>query len=156
MEPVVFLYFCHIIYGPTWCLRNIKPSRSQEYFVVPNLPDRIELTKAQLPGFANPSLSGLNNIREKIREAEKSTYGTVANTFEELESEYVKEYQKAKGNKVWCIGPVLLCNKDKLDKVERGTKFAIDTHHCLNWLDWQQSRTVVYVCLGSLSHQALS
>ncbi|GMP59754.1 hypothetical protein CsSME_00022907 [Camellia sinensis var. sinensis] len=114
------------------------------------------LTKAQFPSFANPSLSGLNNIREKIREAEKSTYGTVANTFEELESEYVKEYQKVKGNKVWCIGPVLLCNEDKLDKAERGTKSAIDTHHCLNWLDWQQSRTVVYVCLGSLSHQALS
>ncbi|CAL5422283.1 unnamed protein product [Camellia sinensis] len=133
-----------------------KALEESEYFVAPGLPDRIELTKAQLPASANPSIWGLNNIREKIREAEKSRYGTVANTFEKLESGYVKEYQKATGNKVWCIGPVSLCNKDKLDKAERGNESAIDAHHCLNWLDSQQPRTVVYVCLGSLSRQALS
>ncbi|THG21952.1 hypothetical protein TEA_000111 [Camellia sinensis var. sinensis] len=96
-----------------------KVLEESEYFVVPCLPDRIKLTKAQLP-------------------------------------EYVKEYQKAKGNKVWCIGPVWLCNEDRLDKAERGNEPAIDARHCLNWHDSQQPRTVVYVCLGSLSRQALS
>ncbi|GMP84847.1 hypothetical protein CsSME_00038217 [Camellia sinensis var. sinensis] len=133
-----------------------KALEESKYFVVPGLPDRIELAKAQLLASTNPSIWGLNNIRAKIREAEISTYGIVANIFEELGSGHVKEYQKATGNKVWCIGPVSLCNEDKLDKAERGNESALDAHHCLNWLDSQQPRTVVYVCLGSLSHQALS
>ncbi|GMP84845.1 hypothetical protein CsSME_00038215 [Camellia sinensis var. sinensis] len=115
-----------------------KALEESKYFVVPGLPDRIELAKAQLLVSTNPSIWGLNNIRAKIREAEISTYGIVANIFEELGSGHVKEYQKATGNKVWCIGPVSLYNEDKLDKAERGNE------------------TVVYVCLGSLSRQALS
>ncbi|KAL7170283.1 hypothetical protein ACSBR2_035201 [Camellia fascicularis] len=102
-----------------------KALEESEYFVMPGLPDQIEQTKAQLPVSANPSIWSLNKIREKIREAEKSTYGTVANTFEELESAYVKEYQKVKGNKVWCIGPVSLCNEDKLDKAKRVLRIGV-------------------------------
>ncbi|THG13149.1 hypothetical protein TEA_012688 [Camellia sinensis var. sinensis] len=51
-------------------LEQLFALEESEYFVVPGLPDRIELTKAQLPASANPSIWGLNNIREKIREAD--------------------------------------------------------------------------------------
>ncbi|RVW47976.1 UDP-glycosyltransferase 73C3 [Vitis vinifera] len=37
--------------------------------------------------------------------------GEVVNSFEELEPDYLLEYKKLE-NKVWCIGPVSLCNKD--------------------------------------------
>ncbi|ESR45584.1 hypothetical protein CICLE_v10003977mg, partial [Citrus x clementina] len=43
--------------------------------------------------------------RVTIRGAEQSADGIVVNTFEELEAEYVKEYTRTKGDKVWCIGP---------------------------------------------------
>ncbi|KAJ7972311.1 Glycosyltransferase [Quillaja saponaria] len=68
-----------------------------------------------------------------------------------LEPAYVKDYKKAKGDKVWCIGPVSLCNKDELDKARRGNyKASIDEHQCLKWLDSWESRSVIYACHGSL------
>ncbi|CAI9778966.1 unnamed protein product [Fraxinus pennsylvanica] len=125
-----------------------------EYFVVPGLPDRIELTKAQLRGTVNPMTSDWNDVRELIEEAETEAFGVVANTFEELELEYLKEYIKVKGKKVWCIGPVSLCNKEELDKAERGNKASIDEDRCTKWLDSQELNSVLYVCLGSLSRLA--
>ena len=53
-------------------------------------------------------------------------------------------------DKVWCVGPVSLCNKDTTDKAIRGNKAAIDEHECLKWLDRQQPGSVVYAALGSL------
>jgi hypothetical protein len=91
-------------------------------FVVPGLPDRIELRKAQLPGAFNPGPNGkdLNVFREKVREAEAEAYGVLVNSYEELEPAYVEEYRKATGQRVWCIGPVSLCNQADIDKAERG------------------------------------
>ncbi|KAK4485238.1 hypothetical protein RD792_007868 [Penstemon davidsonii] len=125
-----------------------------EYFVVPGLPDRIEITKVQLRGSLLQRASDWTEIREKMREAEAKAFGTVANTFEELEPEYIKEYRKVKGKKVYCIGPVSLCNKDELDKAERGKKSSIDEHHCLKWLESHETSSVLYVCLGSISRLA--
>ncbi|KAL0303432.1 UNVERIFIED_CONTAM: UDP-glycosyltransferase 73C3 [Sesamum radiatum] len=80
----------------------------------------------------------------------------VVNTFEELESEYIKEYKKAIGKGVWCVGPVSLCNKDYADKVESGNKLVstAENEHCLKWLDSKEPGSVIYVCLGSQSSPA--
>lgn len=129
-------------------LDNVKSD--SEPFVVPGLPDTIELTKAQLPGYKPNKSSKLKDVSDQIREAEKAAYGVVVNTFEELEMEYVKEFKKMKGGKVWCIGPVSLCNKEVSDKAERGKKPSIDENHCLDWLNSRDPGSVVYVCLGSL------
>ncbi|XP_057462228.1 UDP-glycosyltransferase 73C4-like [Actinidia eriantha] len=140
------------------CSLNIKAhnvldqvNSDSEYFVAPGLPHKIELTKAQLPGFNPSSSSGLKNVSDQIRKAEKEVYGVVVNTFEELEAEYVMGYKKAKGARVWCIGPVSMCNKEVLDKADRGKKASIDEHHCLKWLDSRDPGSVIYTCLGSLS-----
>ncbi|GAY58596.1 hypothetical protein CUMW_188230 [Citrus unshiu] len=123
-------------------------SSDSEYFKVPGFPHHIEFTKVQLP--ISPPTDELKEFDEKILAADKKTYGVIINTFEELESASVKEYKNAKQGKVWCIGPVSLCNKESLDKVERGNKAAIDIPECLTWLDSQQPSSVVYVCLGSI------
>ncbi|KAI3473970.1 hypothetical protein Pfo_028544 [Paulownia fortunei] len=44
-----------------------------EYFVVPDLPDRIEITKAQLRGTANKIPSDWAKIREQMQEAEETS-----------------------------------------------------------------------------------
>ncbi|GMN39277.1 hypothetical protein TIFTF001_008507 [Ficus carica] len=126
-----------------------------EAFLIPGLPDAIEITKAQLPGAFNPGSDlWLNDMREKVREAEEGAFGVVVNSFEELESEYVKEYKKTTGKKVWCVGPVSLCNDDDLDKAQRGNQKASNNNEAeyfLKWLDMWGPRTVVYACLGSLN-----
>ena len=117
-------------------------------FVVPGMPQKIEIKKAQLPG-AFVTLPDLDDIRNQMREAESTAYGVVVNTFNELEHGCVEEYEKAIKKKVWSIGPVSLSNKHNLDKFERGNKASIDEKQCLGWLDSMKPGSVVYACLGS-------
>ncbi|KAF8395295.1 hypothetical protein HHK36_019238 [Tetracentron sinense] len=127
-----------------------RVTSESETFVVPGLPDRIEMTKAQLPKSINIESSDFRDFLVRVRDAELTTHGVVVNSFEELEPGYAKAYKKAKGDKVWCIGPVSLCNKEILDKAERGNKASIEANQCLKWLDSKQPSSVVYACLGSL------
>nr|GEV89183.1 UDP-glycosyltransferase 73E1-like [Tanacetum cinerariifolium] len=87
-----------------------------------------------------------------MQEAKKTSFGIVVNRFEEMEPKYVKAFKKAKDKTVWCIGPVSLCNKSLQDISERGNKAMINGHDCVKWLDSREPGSVVYVCLGSLSH----
>ncbi|XP_058738089.1 UDP-glycosyltransferase 73C25-like [Vicia villosa] len=119
-----------------------------EYFSIPGLPDKIQVTKGQMPGVIIEKLP--KEFVEKLREAEMKSYGEIINTFEELEKEYVNDYKKVRNDKVWCVGPVSLCNKDGLDKAERGNIASISEHNCLKFLDLHKPKSVVYVCLGSL------
>ncbi|XP_027365711.1 UDP-glycosyltransferase 73C2-like [Abrus precatorius] len=119
-----------------------------EYFVLPGLPDRIEMTKAQIP--AQKTTEEWKKFYARTAAAEGVSYGVIMNSFEELEQEYARGYKKARNGKVWCVGPVSLSNKDHLDKAERGNKASIDEHYCMKWLDLQKPRDVIYVCLGSI------
>ncbi|PWA69717.1 UDP-glucuronosyl/UDP-glucosyltransferase [Artemisia annua] len=123
-----------------------------EYFVLPGLPDRIEITKPQASGWGKGKTEASFRRFERRQEAGKAAYGIVVNSFEELEPKYVEAFTKVKDKKVWCIGPVSLCNKSFQDTAERGNKAAVDGHDCLKWLDSRETRSVVYVCFGSLSH----
>ncbi|GAU13644.1 hypothetical protein TSUD_347480 [Trifolium subterraneum] len=118
-----------------------------EYFTIPGIPDKIQVTKEQIPGTLKDEMK---EFGEKMDEAEMKSYGVIINTFEELEKAYVKDYKKERNDKVWCVGPVSLCNKDGLDKAQRGNMASISEHLCLKWLDLHQPKSVVYACLGSL------
>ncbi|XP_058077124.1 UDP-glycosyltransferase 73C6-like [Magnolia sinica] len=134
-------------------VRHYKPHEGigsdSEPFVVPHLPHRIEITKAQLPG-AFATASDIAEIREKMREAELISDGVVVNSFYELEPEYIENYQKATGKKAWTIGPVSLYNKDGLDKADRGKEASINKSQCSSWLDSRKPKSVIYVCFGSM------
>lgn len=123
---------------------------SSEPFLVPGLPHRVEVTKAKLPENLNPGSADLTEVRNKMRAAEFVSDGIVVNTFEELEGDYVKEYIRVKGGKVWCIGAVSGYNKSELDKVERGDVASVDVNQWLKWLDSWEPGSVIYACLGSI------
>ncbi|KAM0045562.1 putative UDP-glucuronosyl/UDP-glucosyltransferase, UDP-glycosyltransferase family [Helianthus debilis subsp. tardiflorus] len=127
-----------------------------ELFVLPGLPDRIELTRSQLPFAFNPRLKGMSDLNDKLLASESEAYGIVVNSFEELEQGYVDEYQKVKGDEVWCIGPLSLCHKDESEKFQRGNKSSVSKDECLKWLDSQENGSVIYVCLGSISRVELA
>ncbi|GMJ02954.1 don-glucosyltransferase 1, UDP-GLUCOSYL TRANSFERASE 73C5 [Hibiscus trionum] len=133
------------------CLHNIHSSNitdtltsNHEYFTVPGLTEKVEFTRVQLPLDHDGSWK---EIFEPMWEADRASYGVVINTFEELESGFVKEYKKAK--KAWCIGPVSLNNKNDSDKAERGNKAWISGQKVLKWLDSQEPSSVIYACLGT-------
>ncbi|KAJ1419461.1 UDP-glycosyltransferase family, conserved site [Sesbania bispinosa] len=128
---------------------HLSVNSDSELFLIPGLPQKVEITRAQLPG-AFVALPDLDDFRDKMLEAEMSAYGIVVNSFQELEHGCAEEYEKAMNKKVWCIGPVSLCNKESLDKFERGDKPSIEEKQCLEWLNSMESKSVIYVCLGSL------
>ncbi|KAL8094814.1 hypothetical protein AgCh_036358 [Apium graveolens] len=118
---------------------KIRIESDTERFVVPGLPDKVQLTKAKIILLVNTSNStqktpqqtaAMAGFCENIIESENKAFGIVANSFEGLEPEYIKEYAKAKGKKVWCMGPVSLSG--------------------------QEPRSVLYVCLGSIAKLATS
>ncbi|KAL5060084.1 hypothetical protein RYX36_031688 [Vicia faba] len=88
-----------------------------EYFSIPGIPDQIQVSRGQMPGAIVEKLP--KEFVEKFLEAEMKSYGEIINTFEVLEKEYVNGYKKERNDKVWCVGPISLCNKDDLDKAER-------------------------------------
>ncbi|KAL4560467.1 hypothetical protein LXL04_032619 [Taraxacum kok-saghyz] len=148
--PGCFAFLCIHIVNNTNILEEIDSNT--EYFPLPGLPDRIEITKPQASSWGKGKTKETIEAFEETQEAEKGAYGIVVNSFEELEPKYVEEFAKAKCKKVWCIGPVSLCNKSLQDVSERGNKAAIEPHDCLKWLDIMDPRSVIYVCLGSLSY----
>ncbi|KAG4166811.1 hypothetical protein ERO13_A13G155800v2 [Gossypium hirsutum] len=120
-----------------------------EYFVMPNMPHEVEFTKCQIPQVMYENLKQFSEERKK---ADLESFGVIVNSFEEMEPEYVKEYKKTREDKVWCIGPVSLCNKEAMDKAQRGNKAPVDEQQFLGWLDSQKPGTVIYACLGSISN----
>ncbi|XP_024165198.1 abscisate beta-glucosyltransferase [Rosa chinensis] len=126
-----------------------KLGSDSEPFVVPGLPDRVELTKSQMPIFSR-NKSG----PDKFGQLEDKSFGVVVNSFYELESKYADFFKKELGKKAWGIGPVSLCNRDEADKSERGQAASVDEENmkwCLNWLDSQEPNSVVYISFGSLA-----
>ncbi|PWA75753.1 UDP-glucuronosyl/UDP-glucosyltransferase [Artemisia annua] len=67
-----------------------------EPFVLLGLPDRIEITKDQLPHELNHSPIAVREHHERVRETESKAYGMVINSFKELEQDYLKEFKKLK------------------------------------------------------------
>lgn len=139
-------------------------SEEMEIVAVPNLPDKIELTKAQVTvsGLVKPTVDGWKQIYDQMMETEEKAFGVVVNTFEELESSYIKEYGKAlNGKRIWCVGPVFLTNTQNLDNktavAESGNENDDNNYNYLQkWLDSKEPNSVIYVCMGSLTRSGTS
>ncbi|KAI8532761.1 hypothetical protein RHMOL_Rhmol11G0239100 [Rhododendron molle] len=137
-------------------MRLYKPQREvssdDEPFLVPHLPHQIRLTKMQLSeDERNGSESDFQRLRIKSKESELSSYGVIANSFYELETEYADYYRNVLKRRTWHIGPVSLCNREVEDKAHRGKDAAIDEHECLKWLDSKEPNSVLYICFGSVA-----
>ncbi|XP_038903217.1 UDP-glycosyltransferase 73C6-like [Benincasa hispida] len=135
------------------CMQSLETKETLIRFISDSqfvtLVDQFKFRKAQLPKFISEDMVA---FLKEINEADRMSYGVILNTFEELEHKYLAEYKKTRESpdRLWCVGPVSLCNDNKLDRAERGNRASIDEHECTKWLDEQDSCSVVYVSLGSL------
>ncbi|PNX55318.1 soyasapogenol B glucuronide galactosyltransferase-like protein [Trifolium pratense] len=87
-------------------------------------------------------------------DSEKRSYGTLYNSFHELESDYEALSKTTMGIKSWSVGPVSAwINNDDERKANRGNmemNIGKDSE-LLNWLNSKPNDSVIYVCFGSLT-----
>ncbi|CAL0308671.1 unnamed protein product [Lupinus luteus] len=158
------LYFYSTSYFSTCafrCIQKHKPHESLDSdtnkFSIPGLPHNIEMTTAQIEDrlkTKNMITDYLNAVCEAIIESEVRSYGTLCNSFHELESDYEQLYRCIRGVKSWSIGPVSTSvNKDDKERAKRDQKDGAiaEEPELLNWLDSKQNESVLYVSFGSLT-----
>ncbi|CAK8543944.1 unnamed protein product [Lathyrus sativus] len=145
-------FFLLSMYNLRVCnMRQTMANNPNEYFALPGFSEKFEINISQLDlGLMDEAWK---QFSKDMIKAEVASYGVIVNSFEELESAFVKDYKKIKNDKVWCIGPVSLSNTDSLDKVQRGhndKNVSVDEWIHLKWLDSQKPGSVIYACFGSL------
>ncbi|XP_050212157.1 scopoletin glucosyltransferase-like [Mercurialis annua] len=142
------------------CLENLEKhqphktvSSDTELFMMPEFPNSIAFSRSQLSdSFKLDQPTIFTKLFENAREAEKISFGTIVNSFYELEFGYVDYYRGILGKKAWHIGPVSLCNKNLEEKSQRGKESRIDEHKCIKWLDAKKPNSVLYVSFGSIAN----
>ncbi|KAI7998296.1 Zeatin O-xylosyltransferase [Camellia lanceoleosa] len=84
----------------------------------------------------------------------KSTSGTIINSCRSIEGTYIdlsKEVQVDKNKQIWAVGPLII------GAVDNGRN-SNSQHKCLEWLDKQDPKSVLYVSFGtttSLTNQQI-
>nr|UXB92743.1 glycosyltransferase [Helleborus thibetanus] len=143
-------------YFPLCVTENIKRFAPQEKltsdtetFIVPGLPDQIEMTNSELP--KRDINVKFADRHARAQEAEERSYGVLVNSFYEMEPAYAEYFKKDMGRRAWSIGPVSLYNKTATSKAQRGKKSSNNEHLYLSWLDSREPGSVLYVCFGSIS-----
>ncbi|CAK9141266.1 unnamed protein product [Ilex paraguariensis] len=122
-----------------------------ETFLLPELPHKIEMMKLQLMDFMTPA-DEFSKFMNLIKETDKKSYGTITNSFYELEHDYEEYYKRVMGMKSWSMGPVSrVVNRDASKKAQRGNKSAVGEQDCITWLNFKEHNSVLYICFGSLT-----
>ncbi|KAL0923873.1 hypothetical protein M5K25_004655 [Dendrobium thyrsiflorum] len=127
-----------------------KVTDDLEIFTVPELPQRIEVSKLTAQRFFD--WPQMKDIMRHVQEAEDASDGLVLNTFYELEPWYIDEYRRSVGKDVWVVGPVSLFHKDASGKAVRGNGSAgLDHGSVLQWLEGRENGSVLFISFGSIA-----
>jgi hypothetical protein len=130
-------------------IRKYKPHESlvsdSQKFSIPGIPHNIELTSLQLEEYFR-TRSDFSDFLDVIYESESRSYGTLYNSFHELESDYEQLYKTTMKIKAWSVGPV----STWINKDGETENIAVDSE-LLNWLNSKENDSVLYVSFGSLT-----
>ncbi|MCD7470806.1 hypothetical protein HAX54_010956 [Datura stramonium] len=129
---------CLNVYTP-----HDKVSLDSESFLIPGLPDKIEMKRSQLSENINTNPEGPYwEMMKRTKESEPRSYAMIHDTIYDLESTYAELYQKIKGKKAWLIGPLFYFSKREESSNSKNTAVQ-ERHSCLSWFDSQEPNFVV-------------
>jgi len=127
----------------------LNDESEMEEFVIPGLPDTIKMSRSKISQhWKDEKETPMTPIVKDFMRAEATSYGAIVNSFYEMEPNYVKHSREVVGRKVWHVGPISLCNKDKS---QRGQDSSFCEQKCLDWLDTKEPKSVIYICFGSMA-----
>nr|UMX47356.1 UDP-glycosyltransferases UGT73CB5 [Aralia elata] len=137
-------FYCCLKHSLKLYAPHDKVQSDTESFLIPHLPDTIEMKRSQLEDYVKGK-SRLGVLINAINDSGLKTYGIVHPTFYELEPAYADHYIKIKPAKFWGILPLFQFFKEL--KAPRSND---SQHNCLSWLDSQKPNSVVLLCFGSM------
>lgn len=130
-------------------LPHLTVSDDLHPFLIPDLPHPIHMLRSELPDFLRSNNTAIGEAMSALSDAESGSLGVVVNSFAELESAYADYYYKHDKMTTWFVGPVA----EVTGKVSRGaaenSKAISNRECCMEWLEKQRERSVVYACFGS-------
>ncbi|GLJ06381.1 hypothetical protein SUGI_0037690 [Cryptomeria japonica] len=128
-----------------------------EEFTLPDLP-HVSLHRSQLPITLKMATAtdGWSLFYSRQIPRNMRSWGTVCNSFEQLEHDHLEHFRKSTGRPVWVVGPVLppeLLSSTRsdavYDKLLQGKEADSEAIFCLRWLDSQNVSSVLYISFGS-------
>ncbi|KAL9247996.1 hypothetical protein vseg_021363 [Gypsophila vaccaria] len=130
------------------CLSRFKPyenvASEYEPFVLPGLPDKIELTRSRLPDYCTNEGIG-REFKSSVQRASDMSYCMIVNSFDELELNYAEYCKNVIGLQCCLVGPVQCRSVTKSNS--EGDKTIGDD--VLEWLNRRKENSVLYVSFGS-------
>ncbi|KAK1302091.1 UDP-glucose flavonoid 3-O-glucosyltransferase 7 [Acorus calamus] len=114
---------------------------SEQTISIEGLPNTISMKRSQIdPSAFHPN--EFSKFYDRVVAADDNSFGSIVNTFYELEPEYADHYSAVTKRKAWHVGPV---------NIGLGHSISDPSTRVLSWLDERATGSVVYVCFGTLS-----
>ncbi|XP_059664410.1 solanidine UDP-glucose glucosyltransferase 1-like [Cornus florida] len=144
-NPSNFFFHC-VSHSMKLYAPHDKVQSDSESFVIPGLPHNIEISRSQLPDHVK-SNTRYGELINTIMESEIKSYGTIVNSFYELEHPYVEHLRNVIGRKCWSLGPVSHFSNRLLSKSSSTTSSWV-----MSWLNatTRKPNSVLYICFGSM------
>lgn len=136
---------CHFLHIPTLhetITKNIKDLH--DYIQIPGIPP---VYSQDMPKVMFDRESKIYKLILETAIQKGKSSGILVNSFAALESRAVKALSDGlcipneKSPPVYCVGPLIASNDGGSKSVE---------HECLSWLNLQPSKSVVFLCFGSM------
>eukprot|EP01018_Ginkgo_biloba_P004663 Gb_26407 [translate_table: standard] len=126
------------------------------------MPDLLHicLYRSQLSSIlaASEALDPWNLIWKCNISCNLSSWGTIFNTFEDLEHDFLDSLQRIIRSPVWPVGPILpltgILNKKEI--AWRGNELVVDVETCLQWLESHLASFILYISFGSQNSISVS
>eukprot|EP01018_Ginkgo_biloba_P006717 Gb_24828 [translate_table: standard] len=128
-------------------------------FCVPDLP-HIRLHRSQLSSDikASDGSDPGSLISNRNISCNANSWGTIFNTFEDLEHDFLDSFRRITGRPVWAVGPILplAATLQTKEIACRGNESVVDAETCLKWLDSHPVSSVLYISFGSQNSISVS
>jgi UDP:flavonoid glycosyltransferase YjiC (YdhE family) len=144
-----------VIYSLWKYLPHEEVSSDNDTVHIPEVPHPVSFPKYQISRLAR-AYKRSDPVSEFMRcsmNLNVKSWGTIINTFYDLEALYIDHVQGVSGRPVWSVGPLLppalFEAKQRRTMIERGKPTSIDDSVCLQWLESRKEKSVIYICFGS-------
>nr|ASK39401.1 UDP-glycosyltransferase [Ginkgo biloba] len=119
---------------------------------IPDLPVPTTFRKSQISPFLRmyKSSDPVSGFMRHSMNLNSKSWGTLINTFNDLEPIYIDHLQKLSARPAWSVGPLFLQREQKTDIVVREKPSSSIESVCLQWLNSQKEKSVLYICFGSM------